>query len=405
MCAERYTIGRRSVHPISFYSFKMNGRFLIRKRPCGSNSLSHGRLLHIGRHYPHIPKTTGHVRKSGYARTINAIVIGYQDVHIPIMLHFHASARWYAFINIILMKKRLIVQLLHNPGAGSNSYTKESLLDMLQHQDWECRYSSTKDENGWDIDPEARIVVVAGGDGTVRKAAGKILARMQQTPIAVLPIGTANNIATSLGMTGDIKDIVQQLHSGNIKPTKFDTGSIAGIPDTDFFIEGIGFGLFPKAIKNIMNSDELPSHSPEESMNRSLKVIHDTVLSYEPKYCYMEVDGVIYSGSFLMLEIMNIRSVGPKLLLAPEANTTDGQLDIVMARQDEKEKLEAYLTNKMNNHEDRDLFHPVKGKHICLEWYGEELHADDQLVELQPSADIDVVVREGTLSFFMNPSH
>ena len=44
-------------------------------------------------------------------------------------------------------------------------------------------------------------VVAAGGDGTVARA-GRLLAG-GEVPLAVLPLGTANNIATSLGIAED----------------------------------------------------------------------------------------------------------------------------------------------------------------------------------------------------------
>ena len=42
------------------------------------------------------------------------------------------------------------------------------------------------------------LVVAAGGDGTVATAAG--IAARTSTALAILPLGTANNIATSLGV-------------------------------------------------------------------------------------------------------------------------------------------------------------------------------------------------------------
>jgi len=43
------------------------------------------------------------------------------------------------------------------------------------------------------------LILVAGGDGTVTKVARRLVAMKSEIPLAVLPVGTANNFARSLG--------------------------------------------------------------------------------------------------------------------------------------------------------------------------------------------------------------
>ena len=68
-------------------------------------------------------------------------------------------------------------------------------------------YQSIKDKDfkaalgeNWDL------VLVAGGDGTVAKVARCLVDRdiAHRIPIAILPVGTANNIARSLGIEGEV---------------------------------------------------------------------------------------------------------------------------------------------------------------------------------------------------------
>jgi len=52
------------------------------------------------------------------------------------------------------------------------------------------------------------IVAVAGGDGTVGKVARRLIG--SPTPIAILPLGTANNIANTLDVTGkSLKELIR----------------------------------------------------------------------------------------------------------------------------------------------------------------------------------------------------
>src|SRR5688572_7554738 len=48
-------------------------------------------------------------------------------------------------------------------------------------------------------------VVAAGGDGTVARVARALAG--DQIPLAILPVGTANNIAGSLSIEGDLEDV------------------------------------------------------------------------------------------------------------------------------------------------------------------------------------------------------
>ena len=70
------------------------------------------------------------------------------------------------------------------------------------------KYQSCK-EKKWKkvLKKPCDIVAVAGGDGTVGKVARELIEK--RIPIAVLPLGTANNIAKSLGIADiPLQDLV-----------------------------------------------------------------------------------------------------------------------------------------------------------------------------------------------------
>ncbi len=50
----------------------------------------------------------------------------------------------------------------------------------------------------------------------------------------------------------------------------------------------------------------------------------------------MALDGRDLTGDYVLLEAMNIRSIGPNLRLAPDADPGDGLLDIVLVSDSEE---------------------------------------------------------------------
>ena len=92
------------------------------------------------------------------------------------------------------------ITLIHNPGAGrQGADDARKLVRFLEHQGYEVRYQSAKEED-WKkaLKKPAGMIVVAGGDGTVAKVTRRMVGR--GIPVGLLPSGTANNIARTLGL-------------------------------------------------------------------------------------------------------------------------------------------------------------------------------------------------------------
>ena len=131
------------------------------------------------------------------------------------------------------------VTLLHNPNAGDEEHNKKELKSLLKGNGLECRYFSTK-EKGWkNFNTDTDLLAIAGGDGTVRKAIKNLLSRKHEIkrfpPIAVIPLGTANNIGNTLGITGNPGEVISSWRNSEIQ--KFDLGRIHNIDEAKFFLE------------------------------------------------------------------------------------------------------------------------------------------------------------------------
>jgi diacylglycerol kinase family enzyme len=294
----------------------------------------------------------------------------------------------------------MLVQLLHNPTAGNEEHDKDQLVSLIEAHGFECRYSSTKKKAWEGLDAEADFLAVAGGDGTVRKITKELLASEilgKQWPLALLPLGTANNIAKTLDLEKAPEELVSSWHNSKLKP--YDVGLILNMDKTQFFLESFGYGLFPYLMKKMKKHAEI--EDPEESMRTSLKLAYELALSYEPRQCGLEIDGVDHSGKYLLVEIMNTKSIGPNLFLSPNADPGDGRLEVVMIPESDKEKFTTYVLNKLNGQEVEYDFAGLDAKRIKICWEGTHVHVDDEVIKIKKGKKIEIEIRESLLQFMV----
>jgi diacylglycerol kinase (ATP) len=291
--------------------------------------------------------------------------------------------------------------VLHNPKAGEGEYSKKKLIALIEAAGFKCSYSSTK-KKGWDkIEAtDADFVILAGGDGTVRKVAGALLDK--KLPIGLIPLGTANNIAMTLGVTGKPKDIIQAWNHKHIK--KYDVGRIYGLKKAGFFLEGFGYGVFPRLMKEMQKREDRLTDSPEKNLKVALETLHDIILNSKARYCKITLDGADHSGQFLLAEVMNTQAIGPNLNLAPFADPGDGSFDVILIAERQREEFATYVHNKMHGIEQSPVFNILKAKNLDIYWEGRLLHVDDEIIELKEPAEVKIKLQEGVLEFLV-PHH
>lgn len=294
-----------------------------------------------------------------------------------------------------------LAKLLHNPTAGDEGHSKEELISLIESNGFRCIYSSIKSKGWKNIEPEVDFLIVAGGDGTVRRLTKELLHRKMLAktwPIALLPLGTANNIAKALDISGTTEEIIQSWHTANAK--KYDVG-IYDSEKSKFFLEGFGYGIFPYLMQEMKKQGKESIESPEDKMQAALELLHQISLSYEPRKCKLEVDGIDHSGKYLLAEIMNTRSIGPNLFLSRDADPGDGQLEVVLVREEDKQHFASYVASKMKAVEGAHVFDTLKGKNVRVSWEGTHVHVDDKVLKMKKSSEVKIELREGLLEFLV----
>ena len=294
-------------------------------------------------------------------------------------------------------------KVLHNPGAGEGDTTKRELVKQIESEGFKCSYSSTKQFRWENIETEdIDFLILAGGDGTVRKVAEELLGRKvidKKLPLGLLPFGTANNIAKTLGMDKPAPEIIHGWHDATLK--NFDVGRIEGLTEPTFFLESFGYGLFPKLMLEMKKRNKNDIQDPKEQLQAALELLHELVLSAPVKKCNIQIDTIDCSGEFLLVEVMNIRSIGPNLHLAPDADPGDGKFDIVLITENQRKHLADYVRNKIGGLEVPFDFPLLKGKSLQIDWNGKHIHVDDEYHKADEPVSIRIELRQGLLDFLV----
>lgn len=87
------------------------------------------------------------------------------------------------------------------------------------------------------------LVIIGGGDGTLNHAARGILGK--QTPLGILPLGTANDLARTLDIPNDFIGALNVVVKGRLR--EIDLGCVNGIP----FFNAASIGLGSHVTRNL----------------------------------------------------------------------------------------------------------------------------------------------------------
>lgn len=275
-----------------------------------------------------------------------------------------------------------IIQIIHNPTAGNENHSKESLINKVLNAGHEYNYAST-DDTGWEDFHHLKrdAFLVAGGDGTVRKLAVELLENphIQRNPIVLFPLGTANNISETLGISPEVLDLDLL---GSIK--KFDCGMIEGLNKRSYFLEGMGFGVFPALIEE-MDIKKLEFESPAEELKMTVEVLLNIVKNFKATKVKINADGIKIKGSFLLVELLNIQTIGPNLRLAPNADPGDAYFELVMIHENARDKFITYLENMMAGSMEQvdmeNFIMTLRLKKVKIKGKGKVIHIDDEIVD------------------------
>lgn len=276
------------------------------------------------------------------------------------------------------------VTLMHNPAAGDERHSRESLVAILAEEGHVVIYRSVRDE-GWQeaLGEDTDLFVVAGGDGTVRKVF-KALSGVR-TPVTLFPVGSANNIARTLGFEHEDAARLARGWAGGTRRS-YDLGRME-LPDgTPAFVESTGGGIFADVLALAKRRDEADTG---DKVELGLQLLREVVERAPSLRWELQLDGVDLHSDLLAIEAMNVRETGPNVLLAPDADPSDGLLDVVLVTDDDRAAFLAYLDGRLENRPTETPPFPTRrGKELVLRPpEGCALRVDDEVLAESPERD------------------
>jgi diacylglycerol kinase family enzyme len=271
------------------------------------------------------------------------------------------------------------VTLIHNEGAGSDRQTgAQHLRELIGRAGHTVSLRSIRDRDGANAlrDP-ADLIAVAGGDGTIGRVARQMAP--DSTPLAVLPMGTANNIAHTLGIADTpLEALIDTWPRGQVR--ELEMGVARGPWGYRRFMEGVGAGLFAWTMPQADASDTLASLTDADSkVTYAMQMLKDRLANCPAVRVRARLDGIDISGDYVLLEAMSTRYIGPHLYLAPHGDPADGQLDVVTVADHERDLLRDYIARWQNDENVRPALRSHRGRRLTLEWTGFHLHIDDDI--------------------------
>ncbi len=168
-------------------------------------------------------------------------------------------------------------------------------------------------------------VVVMGGDGTVHEVVNGLmqLPPEQRPAMGIVPVGTGNDFAHSLGVSPIPETALRQAIQGPVHPI-----DVARVEDnrghSEYFVNTFGIGF--DAVINIRSRRVTLLQGFAVYF---LAMLQALMLDYTPFKAHVHTDQLEWEEPLLMMVVCNGRREGGGFVIAPAASQRDGRLDFV----------------------------------------------------------------------------
>lgn len=270
------------------------------------------------------------------------------------------------------LKPHKRIMLIVNPKAGKmrSKYAVSDIADLFAKNKFEVAIYFTSIEYGAEylVKEHARnfdIVACCGGDGTVNEIIKGMMTIPDCPPLGYIPSGTTNDLASSLGMTKNIKRAAKAIISEQGFP--FDVGTF----DDSYFAYIASFGAFTEVSYNTsQKAKNIFGHMAY--VFSAMKCMHK-IKTYHIK---IETDEKNIEGDYIFGAVTNSTSVAGMFKFESDmVDFADGKYEVLLIKQP-KNLMTAFkicmsMINRSFKNENIVLFHASDIKIISdepLDW-------------------------------------
>jgi diacylglycerol kinase (ATP) len=167
------------------------------------------------------------------------------------------------------------------------------------------------------------LVVAVGGDGTVSEVAEALIGT--ENRLAVIPLGTGNDLARTLGFGTDINVATEAALNG--EPWRIDAyrWSCGGKTGHGVNIAGCGFDA---VVAERINQGYRWIRGTQAYVAAMLECL----VRYQPAPVRIRVDEEEFETTAMLIAVANAQSYGGGMRVAPDAGLDDGLLDVVVVQ-------------------------------------------------------------------------
>ena len=255
-------------------------------------------------------------------------------------------------------------KLIFNAGSGRPEDSPQqlvSILSAMQDQQILPEVHTVRPDSDLErvvhdaIKTGIKLIVVAGGDGTIDSVVGAMVG--SDAILGIIPTGTRNNVAFNLGITGGIANSVSILRHG--RRLKIDVGRVHCGHLRHWFLEVAALGLlsdlYPMA-DNLQHGDLA-----------QIGGLLSTFISATPSQLRMILDGHKHlTATAHMMLITNMPFLGPHFQISSKVSFKDGRLDVFTFSDMSKLNMISYAMSSRGNPVGNSGIKHYRAKHVRI---------------------------------------
>lgn len=216
------------------------------------------------------------------------------------------------------------VVVLRNAGAGRASELNDEAFSRYEVVDLE-EGDDAREVARRELSRGADVLVAAGGDGTLSSVADALVG--SHARLAVLPFGTGNDFARTLGIPFDLKQALSLVESGIERQVDVIRADPIDGPAT--FVINVAAGGLSGQVDEAMDGDQKRRWGPLAYLWTAAKVLPD-LRPYRAELVFDDDETMTLDA--VNVVVANGRTVGGGWAVAPTAEVDDGLADVVVVR-------------------------------------------------------------------------